>query len=203
MKSYKSIIVSALLAGVTLSTTSCIGDLDLEPNDPNTTTALAEKNYYGTSAYYNFNQNASEYYKGDENKLAIFATHDWDITPKFNLYYGVRLEWQRSKGENAAVRNAEGKYVGRFANYHLGATAADGTVIAPVDYAYNWLNTVYTAALTYKVTKQFGFTGDFTYNTQRPAMNSFAPAEMPLSVQEKYNAIEEALLSGKSVDELI
>lgn len=142
-------------------------------------TALAEKNYYGTSAYYNFNQNASEYYKGDENKLAIFATHDWDITPKFNLYYGVRLEWQRSKGENAAVRNAEGKYVGRFANYHLGATAADGTVIAPVDYAYNWLNTVYTAALTYKVTKQFGFTGDFTYNTQRPAMNSFAPAEMP------------------------
>ena len=47
MKSYKSIIVSALLAGVTLSTTSCIGDLDLEPNDPNTTTAgnLTEETY--------------------------------------------------------------------------------------------------------------------------------------------------------------
>ena len=27
------------------------------------------------------NQNASEYYKGDENKLAVYATHDWDVTP--------------------------------------------------------------------------------------------------------------------------
>lgn len=39
MKSYKSIIASALFAGLALTTTSCIGDLDLEPNDPNTTTA--------------------------------------------------------------------------------------------------------------------------------------------------------------------
>lgn len=141
--------------------------------------ALAEKKYYGSTAYYNFNQNASEYYKGDENKLAVYATHDWDVTPKLNLYYGARLEWQRSKGENAAVRNADGKYVGRFANYHLGATAADGTVIAPADYSYDWLNQVYTAALTYKITHEFGLTGDFTYNTQRPAMSSFAPAELP------------------------
>ena len=141
--------------------------------------ALSEKKYYGSTAYYNFNQNASEYYKGDENKLAVYATHDWDVTPKLNLYYGARLEWQRSKGVNAAVRNADGKYVGRFANYHLGATAADGTVIAPTDYSYDWLNQVYTAALTYKITHEFGLTGDFTYNTQRPAMNSFAPAELP------------------------
>ena len=123
--------------------------------------ALPEKKYYGSTAYYNFNQNASEYYKGDENKLAVYATHDWDVTPKLNLYYGARLEWQRSKGENAAVRNA------------------DGTVIAPADYSYDWLNQVYTAALTYKITHEFGLTGDFTYNTQRPAMNSFAPAELP------------------------
>ena len=39
MKSYKSIIALALFAGLALTTTSCIGDLDLEPNDPNTTTA--------------------------------------------------------------------------------------------------------------------------------------------------------------------
>jgi hypothetical protein len=140
---------------------------------------LAEKHYYGNTPYYNFNQNASEYYRGHENKLALYATHNWDITPKFNVYYGARLEWHRSKGKNAAVRNADGKYVGRFANYHLGATAPDGTVIAPVDYEHNWLNMAYTAALTYKMTKQFGFTADFTYNTQHPAMNSFAPAEMP------------------------
>ena len=37
----------------------------------------------------------------------------------------------------------------------------------------------FTAAATYKMTKQFGFTADFTYNTQRPNMSNFAPAEMP------------------------
>lgn len=142
-------------------------------------TAMAEKHYYGTTPYYNFNQNASEYYNGKENKLAVFATHDWDITPKVNVYYGARLEWQHSEGDNAAVRNAQGQYVGRFANYHLGATAPDGTRIAPVGYSYDWLNMAYTAAVTYKITKQFGLTGDFTYNTQRPSMEKFAPAEMP------------------------
>ena len=39
MKSYKSIIASAMFAGLALTATSCIGDLDIEPNDPNTTTA--------------------------------------------------------------------------------------------------------------------------------------------------------------------
>lgn len=135
--------------------------------------------YYGTTPYYNFNQNASEYYKGNENKLAIYATHDWDITPKWNVYYGARFEWQHLEGENAAVRNADGNYVGRFANYYLGATAADGTKIAPTSYSYDWLNMAFTAALTFKMTQQFGFTGDFTYNTQRPGMSNFAPAEMP------------------------
>lgn len=142
-------------------------------------TPNAKTNYYGNTPYYNFNQNASEYYKGDENKLALYATHDWDFAPKWNAYYGARLEWQHTQGENAAVRNAQGKYVGRFANYHLGATAPDGTLIAPTPYKYDWLNVAFTAALTYKVNDKFGFTGDFTYNTQRPKMNDFSPAEMP------------------------
>ena len=38
-----------------------------------------------------FNKNASEYYKGSENKLALYFTHDWDVTNKLNLYYGARL----------------------------------------------------------------------------------------------------------------
>lgn len=75
--------------------------------------------------FYDFNKNASEYYKGHENKLALYITHDWDITPKLNVYYGGRIEWQTLSGENAAVRNANGEYVGRFADYHLGATASD------------------------------------------------------------------------------
>jgi len=96
-----------------------------------------------------------------------------------NLYYGARLEYQALRGENAAVTNANGEYVGRFANYYLGATAPDGTKIAPTSMSYDWLNYALTAAVTYKLTKEFGFTGDFTYITQHPKIENFAPATLP------------------------
>lgn len=134
-----------------------------------------QRDYY----FYDFNKNASEYYKGKENKLALYFTHDWDISKKLNIYYGARLEWQRLKGENAAVKNSKGEYVGRFADYYLGATAPDGTKIAPAQLSYNWCNYDLTAALTYKMTHQFGFTGDFTYIVQHPRFDNFAPATLP------------------------
>lgn len=137
------------------------------------------RTYTGSGCYYDFNKNASEYYKGHENKLALYFTHDWDITDKLNLYYGARLEYQALRGENAAVTNANGEYVGRFANYYLGATAPDGTKIAPTSMSYDWLNYALTAAVTYKLTKEFGFTGDFTYITQHPKIENFAPATLP------------------------
>jgi hypothetical protein len=134
-----------------------------------------QRDYY----FYDYNKNASEYYKGHENKLALYATHDWDVTPKLNLYYGARLEWQALNGENAAVKNAAGEYVGRFANYSIGATAADGTVITPTKLDYNWFNYALSAAATYKLTDKFGFTGDFTYIVQHPRFENFSSATLP------------------------
>ena len=129
--------------------------------------------------FYDFNKNASEYYKGHENKLALYLTHDWDVTDKLNLYYGARVEWQSLKGENAAVRGADGNFVGRFADYYLGATAPDGTVIAPAKLSYDWLNYDLSVAAAYKMTKHFGLTADFTYIVQHPKFEAFAPATMP------------------------
>ena len=138
-----------------------------------------DRTYAGNGYYYDFNKNASEYYKGHENKIALYFTHDWDVTDQLNLYYGARLEYQALRGDNAAVKNAEGNYVGRFADYYLGATAADGTKIAPTPMSYDWLNYALTAAATYKLTGQFGLTGDFTYITQHPKIENFAPATLP------------------------
>ena len=139
----------------------------------------ADRTYGENGYYYDFNKNASEYYKGHENKLAVYFTHDWNITDKFNLYYGARLEYQALRGDNAAVLNADGNYVGRFSNYYLGATAPDGTRIAPTPFSYDWLNYALTASATYKLNKEFGFTGDFTYITQHPKLENFAPATLP------------------------
>lgn len=132
-----------------------------------------------TDYFYDFNKNASEYYKGHENKLALYLTHDWDITKKLNIYYGARIEWQSLNGENAAVKNSEGNFVGRFADYYLGAIAPDGTKIAPAKLKYNWVNYDLSVAATYKLSENFGFTGDFTYIVQHPRFESFAPATMP------------------------
>lgn len=149
------------------------------PSDGSYAVRLYDANKHN-NYFYDFNKNASEYYKGHENKLALYITHDWDITPNLNVYYGGRLEWQTLNGENAAVKNANGEYVGRFADYHLGATAPDGsTVIKPTSLDYNWLNYDLTAAVTYKLTKSFGFTGDFTYIVQHPRLENFAPATLP------------------------
>ncbi len=148
------------------------------PEDGSYAVRLWDANKRNT-IFYDYNKNASEYYKGHENKLALYVTHDWDITPKFNVYYGARFEWQSLSGENAAVKNANGDYVGRFADYYLGTTAADGTVITPTPMKYNWFNYDFSAALTYKLTKNFGFTGDFTYIVQHPNISTFAPATMP------------------------
>lgn len=132
-----------------------------------------------SSIFYDYNKNASEYYVGHENKFAVYATHDWDILPVLNLYYGARLEWQTLSGRNAAVKNSAGDYVGRFSNYYIGATAPDGTRISPTRIDYHWFNYDLTAAVTYKLTKEFGFTGDFTYLVQHPKFESFAPATLP------------------------
>ncbi len=135
----------------------------------------SKRDYY----FYDYNKNASEYYVGHENKLAFYFTHDWDITPKFNLYYGARGEFQTLSGRNAAVTNANGSYVGRFANYYIGATAPDGTLISPTRISYHWFNYDVTAAATYKLTDNFGLTGDFTYLVQHPKFEAFAPATLP------------------------
>ena len=131
--------------------------------------------------------------------MAVYFTHDWDITDRLNLYYGARFEYQALRGNNAAVKNANGDYVGRFANYYLGATAvpvydvdgnqtgyaagAAGTAgavsIEPTPMSYDWFNYALSAAATYKLTNKFGFTGDFTYITQHPRIENFAPATLP------------------------
>ena len=50
----------------------------------------------GTSdKFRGFNELSPEYTKGYENKLAVYLTDSWSITPKLNLYFGGRLEYYR------------------------------------------------------------------------------------------------------------
>lgn len=148
------------------------------PSDGSYPVRLYDTNKHSTY-FYDFNKNASEFYRGHENKLALYMIHDWDVTPKLNLYYGFRVENQKLNGKNAAVKNAAGDYVGRFADYYIGATAPDGTKITPTSLDYNWFNYDVSAAATYKLNNNFGLTGDFTYIVQHLRFEAFSPATLP------------------------
>ena len=124
------------------------------------------------TTFYDYNANASEYYKGYENKLALYATDDWNLTDRLNVYYGARLEYYKVNGQNVPF--------GRYSGFHIGSvnpTTGETATLSRFD--HNWLNMVYTLSATYRITDRFGLTGDFTYNTQHPRLENFASNENP------------------------
>lgn len=159
--------------------TSCTSMFDQSvPVDGSHPVRLYNANKRNT-VFYDLNKNASQYDKGHENKLAVYFTHNWDITPNLNVSYGARAEWQLLKGENCTPKNAEGEYVGRFPDFWLGATAPDGTKIYTTPLDFNWFNYDLSAAATYKINKRFGLTADFTYIVQHPRLDNLSTATNP------------------------
>lgn len=128
--------------------------------------------------YYDFNKNASEFYKGYENKLAAYATHNWDISPKFNLYYGGRLEYYKVKGKNLPYARYDGFHIG-------GVSPLTNERIEYKDFDHNWLNIVGTIRARYDFIKHFSLHGEFVYNTQRPRLENFSSTENPSTTQIK------------------
>lgn len=122
------------------------------------------------NVYFDFNKNASEYYKGYENKLAVYATHNWDITPKFNLYYGARLENYKLKGENLPYARYNGFHIGGINN---------GQKIEFQNFEHNWLNVVGTIRGKYSLTDNVSLHAEFVYNTQRPHLENFSSTDNP------------------------
>lgn len=130
------------------------------------------------TVYYDFNKNASEYYNGYENKLALYATHSWDISPKLNLYYGGRLEYYKVKGENLPYDRYDGFHIG-------GISPLTNEKIAYKDFDHNWLNIVGTIRARYDFIDNFSLHGEFVYNTQRPRLENFSSTENPSTAQIK------------------
>ncbi len=129
----------------------------------------------GTSdKFRGFNELSPEYTKGYENKLAMYLTDNWNITPKLRLYFGGRLEYYRMSAEQIPF--------GRYSGFHIGDThtytTADGisqtVTIAPRDMVKDKLNYAATLQGTYSIDKHFGLTADATVATRFPRINEYA-----------------------------
>ena len=146
-----------------------------------------------TQQFYGFNELSPEYTKGYENKLALYRTDNWQVTPKFNLYFGGRLEYYRMCADQIPY--------GRYSGFHIGDTHtytnADGTentvVIAPHKVLKNKLNYAATVQGIYNFNRHFGVTADATVATRYPRINEYAGTG---PTEEQYKRVTIPLIRG-------
>ena len=67
----------------------------VDPLDPTLSSQRAQT--------YGYNELSPEYTKGYENKLALYFTDNWQVTPRFNVYYGGRLEYYRMSADQISA----------------------------------------------------------------------------------------------------
>ena len=123
-------------------------------------------------SFYNYNVVGAEYYDGYENKLAAYFSDNWDVTNKFNLYYGGRLEYHRIALDNVPFE--------RYDNFHIGSINANGEEVKPVAMSpRNNLNYAFTVQADYKLSNKINLMSDITQTSSRTRMHSYAAAGIP------------------------
>lgn len=146
-----------------------------------------------TTKFYGFNELSPEFTKGYENKLAFYITDNWQVTPKFNLYLGGRLEYYRMSADQIPY--------GRYSGFHIGDTHdytdADGTTLSvriePRNILKNKINYAATLQGVYNFSHHFGLTADATIATRYPRINEFAGIG---PTEEQYKRISIPLVRG-------
>lgn len=120
----------------------------------------------------------SEYYNGHENRLALIASDDWDVTKNLWLSAGLRLEWMTQGGRAALAYTDDGQVIepknDRTYKYNL----KDG--VKNRFGGYSWFNPSATFNFRYTIANGFGLVGEYVYVKQRPNLQDYAGPYMPL-----------------------
>lgn len=137
------------------------------------------------SQTYDFNELSPEYTKGTENKLALYATDTWQVTPKFKLLYGGRLEYYRMSADQISTP--------RYNGFYIGGVNADGVTIQPAKVTKDKLNYAATLQGQYALTGKFGFLADATIATRFPRISDYAGTG---PTEEQYKRVTIPLIRG-------
>lgn len=137
------------------------------------------------SQTYDFNELSPEYTKGNENKLALYVTDTWQVTPKFKLLYGGRLEYYRMSADQISL--------GRYNGFYIGGTNAGGVTVEPAKVTKDKLNYAATIQGQYALTDKFGFLADATVATRFPRISDYAGTG---PTEEQYNRVTIPLIRG-------
>lgn len=116
--------------------------------------------------FFGWNALGAEYAVGSENKLAIYTTDQWQISPRINLMLGGRAEWFRM-----AVNQMSQE---RFDGFYIGARDTDGTLIAPGHIVKDKLNFAATAQIKVRMVGALHAMADITTATRHPRIIEYA-----------------------------
>jgi hypothetical protein len=114
---------------------------------------------YGNYAY----NSGAEYHNGWENKLALYFTDNWKVSDKFDLSYGVNLQYQKMKGDYSL------KSRGDIALNDYDFTSFD----------HDWYHLNASLKAVYKLTKNFGLMGEFLYQEKHGQLENYSGAYTP------------------------
>ena len=164
-----------------------LSQIYVNPLDPTQTDHRSET--------FGYNELSPEYTKGSENKLALYFTDEWKVSPKFKVFYGGRLEYYRMSAEQISTPRFSGFHLGNYNTY----AAADGSVVATEhsieakNVTKDKLNYAATLQLTYNLTRQFGLTADATIATRFPRISEYAGTG---PTEEQYKRVTIPLIRG-------
>jgi hypothetical protein len=106
----------------------------------------------------------NEYHNGNENKTAVFASNQWEISPAVTLSGGIRMEYQALRGDCIDNRTPrQGVYIN-----------TPKTKIKK-----DFLNKTFVLSGVFKLTKGFGLLAEAFYNEQAGHLESYSAGNYP------------------------
>lgn len=147
----------------------------------------------GESGFYGFNELSPEYTKGYENKLALYLTDNWQLSPRLNLYLGGRLEYYRMSADQIPYARYDGFHIGDTHTYTDADGNASTVVIEPSRVVKNKLNYALSAQATYSMGRHFSLTADATVATRYPRISEYAGTG---PTDEQYKRVTIPLIRG-------
>ena len=164
-----------------------LSQMYVNPLDPTQTARRSET--------FGYNELSPEYTKGSENKLALYFTDEWKVSPKFKVFYGGRLEYYRMSAEQISTPRFSGFHMGNYNTYAIaaGSVVATEHSIEAKNVTKDKLNYAATLQLTYNLTRQFGLTADATIATRFPRISEYAGTG---PTEEQYKRVTIPLIRG-------
>ena len=123
-----------------------------------------------------WNYNASaEYGRGREHFMGFYSIDDWNVTPRLNLYYGLRAELFHG---NYDVAVNQGYQVNN--KRHDGFFINDG-IVTVSNQKHTNLNFIGVACANFQLVPHLTLTGEYLYCNQHQRFDQFRYDKMPCS----------------------